>query len=336
MILPVSSNKNNNMSVFGKDPKDKKLMYDKDTLLENTFNTRMRANYDKFTNALTIYLTKGLKGSKNANFYEFLTMGMIPYVVGSITLMSVFNSANKHFSHFAGAKASAVGRKMALGVLFYGILKSVTKSFVTTPVKWLTGVDTELPYAKVNYELPEYPSDSDITNIENHKVFESKDFPRWDLLYNKDVNKRNEYYDKVAKKLGLGDNLNDSDQEVKPLIKKIAIKTDMAKILSSYLWAAAGVCYAFQDPWLNYLNAATLKIWKPKEFIHSLKVFKRSAADSAKSFFNGSGKGLQKHSGKIMLGVAAASSIIGVINAVVNIKNQKNDVIDKNRKSVVN
>ncbi len=337
MIVGFKSN-NNTFIGSAKDEANKSL-YAKDTLLENTFNTRTRANFDKFTNALTIYPTKGLKGSKNANFYEFLTMGMVPYAVGSLMLMSIFNSANKHFSHFARGKANAIGKKMALGVLFYGILKSVTKLFVTAPVKWLTGVDTELPYAKVNYELPEYKGDSDITSIEYHKVYESKDFPRWDLLYKPDKETRNEYYDNVAKKVGLGENLHDSDQEVKPIIREIAIKTDMAKMVSSYLWAAAGVCYAFQDPWLNYLNGATLKFWKPKKFLHSLKIFKQSAVASAKEFFYGPkyAKGIEKYAGKLILGLAVASSVLGVVNSVhVSNKNKNRDLIDSKRKYVVN
>ncbi len=89
-------------------------------------------------------------------------------------------------------KAQSLGKKMALGVLFYGIMKEISKSFVTKPVKTLTGVDTELPYAKVIYELPENINDTDITSIEYHKVFESVEFPRWDLLYGDETKRRKE------------------------------------------------------------------------------------------------------------------------------------------------
>ncbi len=342
MILPIS-NFNNKHNFQGNETEKKKLAYDKDTLLKNNFATRTRIGFDKFTNALTLYPAKGLKGDKNANFYEFLTMGTVPYIVGSLMLMSVFNSANKYFAPFARSKAGAIGRKMALGVLFYGLLKPITKTFVTQPVKWLTGIDTEVPYAKVNYELPDDISDTDITSIEYHKAYESKEFPRWDLFYKSEANgdTRNEYFDKVAKRIGLGENLNDSDQEVKPLIKKIAVKTDMAKTLSSYLWAATGVAYAFQSPWENYFNVATLKFWKFNKFKHSLKVLKDTAVDSAKEFWKGQkgAKGWEKHTGKIMFALAAASSVLGVINAVSVKKPSKSnnqDIIQKDRKSVVN
>ena len=318
MILPVNSNLNNGLNLSGRP--EKKLPYDKDTLLENNLSTRMRIGFDKFTNALTLYPAKGLKGDKNANFYEFLTMGKVPYIVGSLTLMAVCNAANKHFDSFAQKSAIALGRKMALGVLFYAILKGITKPLVTTPVKWITGVDTEVPYAKVIYELPDNIEDTDITSIEYHKAFESKEFPRWDLFYKSEAKgeTRNEFYDKVAKKLGLGENLKDSDQEVKPLIKQIAIKTDTAKMLSSYMGAANGVALAFQEPWQEYLNVATLKFWKPEKFKHSLEVLVRSAKDSIKEFFKGpkNSSGIEKYAGKILFGAALLTTIIGVINAV--------------------
>lgn len=343
MILPVSNYRQNQS--FTANDAEKKLPYDKDTLLKNNIQTRARIAYDKFTNALTLYPAKGFKGDKNANFYEFLTMGTVPYIIGSLTLMSVFNSANKHFAPFAKSKASKIGSKMALGVLFYAIAKSITQKFVTTPVRWLTGIDTEVPYAKVNYELPDDIYDTDITSIEYHKAFESKEFPRWDLFYKSEAKgeNRNEYYDKIAKKLGLGENLKDSDQEVKPLIKNIAIRTDNAKTISSYLWAAAGVCYAFQEPWEDYLKVATLKFWNVDKFKHSLKVLARSAKDSAVEMWQGP-KGaslnsidkLSKHSGKIVLCLAALSSILGVINAVKIPKPADNhSMINKNRKYVV-
>jgi len=343
MILPVSNFNNNLKFTSSNQNGEKKLKYDKDTLLENNFSTRTRIAFDKLTSALTLYPAKGLKGNKNANFYEFLTMGTVPYLTGSLMMMSVFNSKNKVFAPFAASKAGAIGRKMALGVLFYGVLKGISKSLVTTPVRWFTGVDTELPYAKVNYELPDSINDTDITSIEYHKVFESKEFPRYDLLYKSEAKgeNRNEYFDKIAEKLGFGKDLKDSDQEVKPIIRDIAVKTDMAKTLSSYLWAATGVMYAFQEPWDDYFKVATLKFWDVDKFSHSLKVLGRSAKKSAIEFFDGPklAKGFEKHAGKVMLGLAAASTVLGVINAI-NVKKPSkidaNDIIDKDRKYEVN
>lgn len=340
MILAVN-NANNNRINFSADSKDKKqLEYNHDTLLKDNLATRTRIGIDKLTNAFTIYPAKGMKGSKNANFYEFLTMGTVPYIIGSATLMSVFNIANKHFAPFARTKASELGQKMALGVLFYGILKSISKSFVSIPIKAATGINTEQPYAKVIYELPEDINDTDITSIEHHKVFESVEFPRWDLLYGDETKgeKRNFRYDKIAKKLGMGENLKDSDQEVKPRIKEVIVKANLAKNISSYLWAATGVGIAFQKPWENYFKVMTFKFWKGKEFAKSLESFGRNFKESVKAFWTGEGKGFEKHAGKAMVGIAALSTILGVINAISSshTPQKNNNIINKNDKYMVN
>ncbi len=317
MILPLGNDINTkNISFTASEQKEKAPGYSHDTLLKNNLITRTRVGYDKFTNALTIYPAKGITGNKNSNFYEFLTMGTVPYVAGSAMLMGVFNLANKHFSHYDKKKADVIGKKLALGVIFYGLAKEISKNFVTYPVKRLTGVDTELPYAKVNYELPDNVNDTDVVSIEYHKVFESVEFPRWDLLYGDDTKGevRNKYYDKIAQKLGLGEDLPDSDQEVKPIIREIVVKSNMAKTISSYLWAATAVGLAMQKPWEGFMDMATLKFWKKEEFKQTLEAFGKSAKDSVKAFWKGEGQGIKKHSGKFMVGVSALATVLGVAN----------------------
>jgi hypothetical protein len=342
MISAINNNFSKNNPIFGNGDRVKESVYDKDTLLKNNLSNRARIGLDKFAKAFTVYPARGLKGSKNSNFYEFLTMGTVPYFVGSATLMGIFN-ASKRFSHYDKFKASQLGNKVALGVLFYGLFKSLSKSLINVPVKLKTGIDTELPYAKVNYLLQDSPDDYNLTSVEYHKVGESVDFTRWDLLYGdkKKGEALNARYDKIAKKNGLGTNLNDSDQEVKPLYKEVLVKSKVAKSFSSFLWAGVGVALAFQDSWLKYFKVATPKFWHGKEFLHSMKVFGTSFVDSAKELYNG-GKGatgfLEKHSGKAMLGLAVLSTIVGVVNAchITNkpSKTSSDKVIDKNKACV--
>jgi len=342
MILPVRSNINHRMKFTSETPDGKEKKNEHDTLLPNNFSTNFRIGMDKFTNAITLYPAKGLKGNRNANFYEFLTMGQVPYLVGSATLMAVFNAANKHFAPFAKEKASALGKKMALGVVFYGLAKELSKPLITTPIKLLTGVDTEVPYAKVNYELPDDINDTDITSIEYHKVFESVEFPRWDLLYMSPESgkPRNAYYDKVAKKLGLGNNLKDSDQEVKPRIKEIVVKSKVAQNITSYLWAATGVALAFQKPWEEYFNVATFKFWKGKEFKKSMSILGKSMERSMKEFYRGDNSKLGKHAGKALLFTSIGATVLGVANVMSSAQKPSKldsaDIIEKDRKYVVN
>lgn len=345
MISPINNFSGKNLSFSSNKKEENNVSYDHDTLLKNNFVTRTRIGLDKLTKAFTIYPAKGLTGSKNSNFYEFLTMGTVPYVIGSITLMSIFNSVNKHFQHFAKSSAAKLGNKMALGVILYAILKPLSKTLTTVPVKMITGIDTELPYAKINYLLQEDPDDyNNLTSIEYHKVGESVDFPRWDQLYGdpKKGEPLNFRYDKIAKKNGLGENLNDSDQEVKPIYKEVLVKSKLAQSFSSFLWAATGVALAFQKPWEEYFNVATLKFWKPKEFGHSLKILGNSFVESVKELWRGDAESiskLQKHSGKALIGTALAVTILGVLNTV-NLtkkptKQNPDKVMDANKESVV-
>lgn len=343
MILPVSSNTQHNQMFSAGSPEENNKKYTHDTLLPNNFATRFRIGMDKFTNAITLYPSKGLNGNRNANFYEFLTMGQVPYLIGSGTLMAVFNVANKYFAPFAELKAAPLGKKMALGVIFYGIAKELSKPLITKPVKWLTGVDTEVPYAKVNYELPDDVYDTDITSIEYHKVFESVEFPRWDLLYKPASSKkpRNAYYDKVARKLGLGSNLKDSDQEVKPRIKEIVVKSKVAQNISSYLWAATGVALAFENGWLSFIDGTLSKKSKLKNLGKIFNDFGWAAERSMKSFYRGIGKsGLSKHAGKALIFTSLGSSVLGVLNVMSSSQKPSKldsaDIIEKDRKYVVN
>ena len=337
MILPINS-ANNTVKFSAKQKENKELAYTHDTLLDNNIKTRTKIGIDKLSNALTVYPAKGMKGSKNANFYEFLTMGTVPYLIGSGMLMAVFNYADKHYTAFQRTMSKSTGNKLALGVLFYGLAKNASKSLVSTPIKWATGVDIEQPYAKVIYELPDDINDTDIMSIEHHKVFESVEFPRWDLLYNdkKGSPNRNQKYDKIAQKMGLGKNLNDSDQEVKPKIKEMVIKASLAKNISSYLWAASGVALAVQKPWDNFFNVMTFNPMKKQQFIKSAKSFGQSFVDSAKALYKGEGHGIKKYSGKILLGAAAISTVAGVVNALNVGKSytNANDVIDKNDRCI--
>ena len=323
-----------------KEQEPKKLKYAKDTLLENNFKTRATIQADKLTKAFTTYPAKGLKGDRNANFYEFLTMGTVPYLMGSAALMAVFNLANKHFTPFANSKAGQIGKKMALGVAMYGVAKEASKSLVNVPVKAMTGVDTEMPYVKVVEGFPKFEGDKNTKSIEYHKVFESVEFPRYDLLYGKTNEDRNVYYDKVAKKLGLGENLASSDKEVKPRIKDIIVRSNTAKSISSYLWAATGVGLAVQKPWDNFFVSAT-KGKGVQKAANMARSFGNNLVKAAKDLWTGGANPtkVQKYAGKALIGAAVAATVIGVANTVISARKSANledkNVFDSNRKVVV-
>ena len=48
-------------------------------LVPNTLKTRVKQSTQKTMSAFIDYPVKGLMGDINTNFYEFLTMGIVPY-----------------------------------------------------------------------------------------------------------------------------------------------------------------------------------------------------------------------------------------------------------------
>ena len=326
-------------------------------IVSNTLRTRVLQKYDKTLNAITEYPVKGLKGDVNSDFYEFLSMGIIPYLAGSGMFMAMFNLINKHLS----AKASLRGKKMGLGVVLYGIGKTLSNDFVTRPVAWSTGVDIELPYRNIYCTLPTKQGAEAVIDHKHQqrKVYDSIEFFRKDLLA-KDPKYGVKYYDGIAKKLGMGDNLNDSVTETTPIIQSIVSSTKTAKSLTSYCWAAAAVCVAAQDNWADFFKAFSDR---PKYFAQENEGFLSKAGgklvNTGKNIFNLSktfiktfGKAckslwcggenvnaFRKHAGKAWLLFTAALTIGLTYNVIHRAKQMgklaNKDLIDKNQERVV-
>ena len=356
MIKPINLAQENLKFCSKKSKKDKNV-HEGTHLVPNTLTTRLEQGTQKTMSAFIDYPVKGLKGDINTNFYEFLTMGIVPYIAGSAMFMVVFNALNlgKHLGARDAKQAGKLGKKMALGVVLYGVLKNLSKHLVTTPIKAVTGVDTEMPYQNLVYNLPKGAGKDAQIDVQwqQRKVYDSKEFFRKDLL-------DREYFDKVAKKLGLGENLNDSITEATPIIQNIVATSNTAKSLSSYSWAAVGVGLAMQDAWLDFFEAhANRKHFVPnkntgvfsklagktKVFAENTwnltKEFSKSTVKACKQLWNGNSahSGFKKHSGKALVGFAAILTTLLTANTIIKAKNMaKNNnlkTIDKNKESTV-
>ena len=330
-------------------------------ILPNTLKTRINQKYDKTTSALTEYPVKGLKGHINSDFYEYLSMGIIPYIAGSAMFMALFNLVNKHLDPRSQKFAANKGKKMALGVLLYGVGKTLSNDLVTRPVAMATGVDIELPYRNVYYPLPTKAGDE--ANIypqhQQRKVYDSREFFRKDLIAT-DPNYGTAYYNRVARKLGLGSDLNDPVTETTPIIQNIVSSTKTAKSLSSYAWAAAGVGLAMQNCWGDFFNAVSNRrkhLAKPNEgFFNKLgsrmnnfghntvditKSFGKTFVKACKTFWTGEpgSKGFMKHAGKAWLLFTIALTAGSTANVIYRAKHMNklsnSDLIDRNEESTV-
>lgn len=312
-------------------------------ILPDTFSTKFKIATHKIANTLSVYPTKGFSGDKNTNFYELLTMGMFPYITGGLTFIALFNGVTKYVSPQKLDKAQRYGLGMGLGVIFYGIAKELSKKLISIPVALKTGIKLDEPYRKVVDLIPKSPSENgyrqnsktqsveqskqDDKAIEFHTTFESVDFPRMDLYYKtgKDEN-RNEYFDYIAEKNGFGENLPDSDQEVKPFIKEVVTKARTAQTLSSYLWASVGVGLGVQEAWSNLIGDH-----RPKSVKEYIRTFKEDFKEAAKQFYNGGVDGAinktARYAGRAVLGLALLTTVFGIINSVSNpyMKNCKKD-----------
>ena len=355
MIKVVNLAQNN--TSFRSEQPDKKKASDETRILPNNLKTSLEQNTQKTMSAFIDYPVKGLKGDINSNFYEFLTMGIVPYIAGSAMFMVVFNALNlgKHLGAKDAKAASALGKKMALGVVFYGLLKHLSKRLVTKPIEFATGVNTEMPYQNKVYNLPKGAGkDAQIeVQWQQRKVFDSKEFFRKDLL-------DREYFDKVAKKLDLGENLNDSITETTPIIQNIIATSNTAKSLSTYCWAAVGVGLAMQDTWIDFFDSfANRKHYSPakgESFFSKLggkskvfgencwnitKEFGKSCVRSCKQLWNGNAahSGFMKHSGKALIGLSTLVTAGLTANTIIRAKNMaKNtnlNTIDPTKESAV-
>lgn len=335
----------NTMSFRAKPEKEKSE--NETRLLPNTPRTRIKQGFQKTSSAFLDYPVKGLQGDINSNFYEFLTMGIVPYLLGSGMFMLGFNCVN----HLLSPKGRVAGKKMALGVVLYGVMKSLSKHLVTSPVKMATGVDTEMPYENIVYPLPKEAGEDATIDIQHQqrKVFDSKEFYRKDLL-------DRSYFDKVAKKIGLGENLNDSITEASPIIQNIVATSNLAKSMTSYSWAAVGVALATQDAWTNFFDSISNRkrvvangeskfIGGIKNFGNNVwnisKTFGSSFVESCKTLWKGKPEysGFMRHAGKGLLIAATAITVGLTANTIIRAKNMaknKNlNTIDKTKESTV-
>ena len=337
VLAPIQSKIN-----FKDDKSKANKKQDESHIVPNNVLTRLEQSTQKTMSAFIDYPAKGLRGDVNANFYEFLTMGIVPYILGSAIFMAVFGLSNK------------TGKKLSLGVLLCAALKSLSKNLVTEPVKLFTGIDTEMPYQNKVYNLPKYADENAEMDIrwQQRKVFDSKEFFRKDLL-------EKEFFDKVALRLGMKEDLNDSVAATTPIIQNVVATTNTAKSISSSCWAAVGVGLAVQDTWLSFFDA----IKNRKRFVGNntgtlgkigghlknvaentlvlSKEFIKSFGYSWKQLWSGNPAhtGFRKHAGKSLIALSALTTFGLTANTIIKAhkmaKNRNLNTIDRTKESMV-
>ena len=243
----------NNLT-FGKDPgKTNADGYKEDTILNDNFSTRFRVNNEKTSNIPLVHFPRGLKGAQDYTFFEFLQTAKFPYYVGGPILAALFYAGVKYDKPNSGKAARRAAKHIAVGVALYYVGAQLAKSIVNTAVRISRGINLEQPYRKV------IPTSTDQTgafkrDTEYHKVFESIDFTRWDLLYghggtNNEINQK---YNKLAKKYNLDANsASDADSSLKPLIRKTIAMARAWQYGLTAAFVCLGIGMANQDAWVQ-------------------------------------------------------------------------------------
>ncbi len=225
--------------------------YKHDHIIEDTAWNKFKVDVEKTANIPFVHFPRGLGGAPDYTFFEFLQTAKFPYYVGGPILAALFYAGVKFDNFQSGKAAKNVAKHMALGVGLYYLGAMAAKSIINTTVKLTRGIDLDQSYRKI------IPTSTNQTgafkkDIEYHKVFESVDFTRWDLLYEKGENTReiNEKYNKLARKYGLKDDkMSDSDSTLKPLIKKTIVMARAWQYVLTALFVSLGIGMANQKAW---------------------------------------------------------------------------------------
>lgn len=227
--------------------------YKEDTLLENTWKNRVKFNIEKTFDIPLMHFPRGLGGAPDYTFFEYLQTAKLPYYVGGPILAALFYAGVKKDNFKSAQAANGVAKRMALGVGLYYLGAALAKSVINRTVKMTRGIDLKHPYAKA-ISTSTKKSGVFKKDVEYHSAFESTEFTRTDLLYNKKgatPDEINERYIKLGKKFGVKTDTNDVDQTVKPLIKKTIIMARAWQYALTAFYVTLGIGMANQPAWMK-------------------------------------------------------------------------------------
>ena len=320
-------NASKNQSFYGKKEEKEDNLHKVDKILPNDVFSKFKYNLNKTVNIPLVHFPRGLLGAQDYTFFEFLQTAKFPYYVGGPVLAALFYAGVKHDKIVSGKAAKNVAKHMALGVGLYYVAAMLAKGIINANVRINRGLDLNHPYQKA---IPATSSSTGVLKkqIENHGVYESCEFTRWDVIYEKgdtpeQINKR---YNKMGKKYGIKKDTDDADGTLKHLIKKTIIMSRAWKYALTALFVPIGIGIANQKAWevenpagfknliKNGIFGKGLKLAARKE---NLKTLIKDYAttpfkESCKQFWRGNNK-TTSILGKSFIITAAAATILANI-----------------------
>ena len=354
-----SQNKNsaqnpNQLSVIPKKEVNHSLSYYKNDIHEdelvkkNTLGKRIKINIEKTLDIPLVHFPRGLGGAPDYTFFEFLQTAKFPYYIGGPILAALFYAGVKKDNFRSAGAAQKVAKHMALGVGLYYVGAALAKSIINNTVRLTRGVDLKQPYA---HFVPSQSRKSGLfkKNVEFHTAFESADFTRTDLLYNKKgktPEQINENYIEYGKKYGIKDDANNIDSTIKPLIKKTIVMARAWQYALTAFFVTLGVGMANQPAW----DATSAEGFKKtisqgifgknvdfKERLHSAKVaaydyILKPFGKSFMEFWKGHSKGSSIAGKSVILATAAATlTAISLLMTKTSAKDHKFETTGNNK-----
>lgn len=287
---------------------------------EKTFLPGVKASFFKLTNDVLTYFPKGFAGSKNSDFYEYLSMGMVPYLIGSAMLYAVYKGANFFFNSGDKASADKTAKCLGAGVVLYGLGKLLYQKITHKAISLSTGVDLDWLYVKKINELPEPGQEKGLVREQPSKIYASVQFFRNDLM-DKDGELNHDdvyyHYDKIAKKAGFKEKLNASNQIVNEKIRGVIARTTALENIGKYIVAATGVALGNQEAFKN------IKLTSPRSIVDTFK-------EAARQLWKGSERNIfTKHSGKALVIASAAATVLTWLIPTIGFKHNPNTIKTK-------
>ncbi len=345
--IKYNFNPNLNKTKDELDIKNKDTHAHHDQIMSSDILTKLKADM-KNASSLPDYAKRGLKGDPDSNFFEYLSLGNIPYYIGGPVLTSMFLMGATDNNLQAKASAIKKAKHIGVGVGLYYLASSLANKLIDVPVKIFRGIDLNHPYKDVVDCRAIDKKGYSPTKTEYHKVFESIDFTRWDLMHDekypkdfkpKDYNVINKEFNKLSKKFGINDDAKDSDSVLKPYIKKLIIASRAFKYALTIPLVTLGVGLAAQKPWGDLGKGLKSEIGRAltpssnlslkKRTDLSVNLFKKHLAkpmvDSFKSLWKGHSP-TSRFLGKATIISSIAAPILANLK-ILHLTNAKNDKI---------
>lgn len=273
-------------------------------------------NSDIFT-----YFPKAFAGSKNSDFHEFLSLGMVPYLVGTATMIACYGfgkgKANSNSAKFIGQAMTST----AAGAILYGLCKRFSKRITRGLINMSTNVNLDERYIKKVDEIPENGK-SGVVRWQYPEVYGSVEFPRIDLKEadgDLNHNDKNYHSDRIAKKLGYKEKLASAGQLTDKKAREVKTRATALENILGYFPAVLGVAIGSQKGFskLNFEKVFNLspKTSLPPVNFHALKnnvlATGKAFVTSCKQLWNGSERNaLTKNFGKALAIGTLASMVL--------------------------